>query len=161
MNRSQPREPQFRRVVVACDHGGLALKDEVLDMLGELGVEPVDLGTYTSDSVDYPAYAGAAARRVAGGEAEAAILICGTGIGMAIAANKFPGIRAATCSEEFSARMARAHNDANVLALGARVIGAGLARELVRCFCTTGFEGGRHARRVDAIGAPQRGECGS
>lgn len=136
---------------MACDHGGLSLKDVVVSSLEGLGVDVLDLGTDGPDSVDYPDFAAAAARRVIDGTVEAAILICGTGIGMAISANKVPGMRAAGCGDEYSASMARAHNDANALALGARVIGPGLAEALVERFCTTTFEGGRHGRRVQKM----------
>ena len=151
MNRSSCREAVFHRVAVACDHGGLALKDVVVSSLEGLGIEALDLGTNSPDSVDYPDFAAAAAYRIADGTAEAAILICGTGIGIAMSANKVAGIRAANCGDEYSASMARAHNDANALALGARVVGPGLAEALVERFCTTPFEGGRHARRVEKM----------
>ncbi|MFP4200538.1 MAG: L-threonylcarbamoyladenylate synthase [Clostridia bacterium] len=151
LNGSDRKPTVFDTVSVACDHGGVMLKSTIKDTLWELGIEVEDLGTDSEESVDYPDFAVAGARAVAEGHADASILICGTGIGMAMTADKIPGIRAANCSEEYSATMARAHNDANVLTLGARVIGPGLAKRLVQAFCTTPFEGGRHARRVDKI----------
>ncbi len=156
MSRSDVREPVFGTVAVACDHGGLSLKETVLGELSELGIDARDMGTHSQESVDYPEYAAAAALEVARGSADAAILICGTGLGMAISANKIDGVRAVTCGDEYSARMSRAHNDANVLTMGARVLGGGLAGELVRVFCTTSFDGGRHARRVEAMSALER-----
>lgn len=139
------------RVAIACDHTGVDLKTGLIRLLQERGHEPVDLGTHSADSVDYPDYALLVAEEVAAGRAESGILICGTGIGMSLAANKVPGIRAAVATDPFMARMARAHNDANVLCLGARVIGPGLAEEIVEAWLATGFLGGRHARRVERI----------
>ncbi|MBE3583214.1 MAG: ribose 5-phosphate isomerase B [Limnochordaceae bacterium] len=139
------------RVAVGCDHAGLPLKQEVLRFLAELPVEVTDFGVQTSEPVDYPDIGRAVATAVAQGQCERGILICGTGIGMAIAANKVRGVRAALCHDSYSARMAREHNDANVLTMGSRVIGPGLAQEIVRLFLTTGFAGGRHARRVSKL----------
>jgi len=139
------------RVAVGADHAGFDLKQHLCGLLESLGHEVEDLGTDSGASVDYPDFAAAVARRVSGGEADLGVLVCGTGLGMAIAANKVPGVRAVTCSEPFSARMARAHNDANVLALGARVIGSGLAEEVVRVFLASPFEGGRHQARLDKL----------
>jgi len=138
-------------VAVACDHGGFDLKATVMAVLQALGHEVEDLGTYDRSSCDYPDYAQKVAEGVASGTYDRGVLICGTGIGMSIAANKVAGVRAALCNEVYSARMARAHNDANVLCLGARVVGPGVAEEIVRAFFTTEHEGGRHARRVDKI----------
>jgi len=120
--------------------------------LREKGLELKDFGTYTEESCDYPVYGEAVARAVADGACAQGIVICGTGIGISIAANKVKGIRAALCGDCYSAEMARLHNDANVLALGARVLGSGLALKIVDTFLATDFEGGRHARRVDLIG---------
>ena len=138
-------------IALGCDHGGYALMQSVKSHLDELGLEYKDFGTYSTDSCDYPVYAKAAAKAVASGECEKGILICGTGIGISIAANKVKGIRAALCSDCFSAEMTRRHNDANMLAMGARVLGEGLALKIVDIFLTTEFDGGRHARRVDMI----------
>jgi ribose 5-phosphate isomerase B len=142
-----------KSIVVACDHAGLPLKEEIVAALGEMGVEHVDLGTHEAASVDYPDYAHRAAKMVEHGEHRFAILVCGSGVGMSIAANKHPGIRAVVCSEPYSAAMARRHNDANVLCMGARVVGPGLAREILEAFLAQEFEGGRHVRRVDKLEA--------
>jgi ribose 5-phosphate isomerase B len=136
------------KVAVGCDHAGFMLKKDVLEVLNELGHEIVDCGTWSDKSVDYPDYGQAVAEQVVKGQVEFGIILCGTGIGISIAANKVPGIRAALCHDTFSARMSRAHNDANVLAMGSRVIGSGLAREIIHAFLATKFEGGRHALRV-------------
>ena len=138
-------------IAIGSDHGGFALKQAVMQHLSALGLEYKDYGTYTEESCDYPIYAEAVARAVTSGAAEKGILICGTWIGVSIAANKVQGIRAALCGDCYSAEYTRRHNDANVLALGARVTGAGLAEKIVDTFLQTGFEGGRHARRVALI----------
>ena len=138
-------------IALGCEHGGYALMQSVKKHLDELGLEYKDFGTYSTDSCDYPVYAKAAANAVANGECERGILICGTGIGISIAANKVKGIRAALCSDCFSAEMTRRHNNANMLAMGARVLGEGLALQIVDIFLNTPFDGGRHARRVDMI----------
>ncbi len=145
-------------VGIGCDHGGLDLKQVVLDTIKELQIESRDFGTFTSDSVDYPDFARPVAMAVKERAVQLGILICGTGIGISIAANKVPGIRAALCADTFSAKMARAHNDANVLCLGARTLGPGLAQEIVRAFLAGKFEGGRHAARVAKIHAIET-EC--
>ena len=137
------------KVAIGCDHGGLDLKDTVKSVLIELGHEIDDQGCNSSESVDYPNFANAVSSLVKDGKCERGILICGTGIGMSMAANRIPGIRAALCHEMFSARMSREHNDANILCLGARVIGQGLAAEIVRTWMTTDFAGGRHQRRIE------------
>ena len=139
------------KIAIGCDHGALALKECVKKVLAELGAEIDDVGVYTEDSVDYPDVAEKVCGKVVSGEAERGVVLCGTGIGISIAANKIKGIRCALCGDVFSARMARAHNDANVLALGGRVLGPELAGDIVRTFFTTDFEGGRHARRVGKI----------
>ncbi len=138
-------------IALGCDHGGYPLMQEVKKHLDELGLEYTDFGTYSTESCDYPIYAKAAAKAVSSGECERGILICGTGIGISIAANKVHGIRAALCADCFSAEMTRRHNDANMLAMGARVLGTGLALKIVDTFLNTEFEGGRHARRVALI----------
>lgn len=147
------------RVAIGSDHGGIDLKETVVEVLKALQCEVVDMGTHDRASCDYPDFAERVAGAVASGQVEQGILICGTGIGMSIAANKVKGIRAALCNEVFSAKMARAHNDANVLCLGARVVGPGVAQEIVTAYITGVFESGRHARRVEKIGAlDRRGE---
>lgn len=139
------------KVAIGCDHGGLDLKEAVISVLKEINLEFVDMGTHDRSSCDYPDYAEKVAAAVVSGECQQGILICGTGIGMSMAANKVPGIRAALCNEVFSAKMTRAHNDANILCIGARVVGAGVAQEIVKAYFTSAFEGGRHAQRVAKI----------
>lgn len=138
-------------IALGCDHGGYPLMQEVKAHLDELGMEYKDFGTYSTASCDYPAFAELAANAVANGECESGILICGTGIGISIAANKINGIRAALCTDCYMAEMTRRHNNANMLAMGARVIGTGLALKIVDTFLNTDFEGGRHERRVNLI----------
>ncbi len=140
-------------IALANDHAGVALKEEIKKLLDERGLGYKDFGTNTTDSVDYPEFGAAAGRAVASGECELGIIICGTGIGISIAANKIKGVRAANCTNCFMAEMTRRHNDANILALGARVVGPGLALKIVETFLDTPFEGGRHQRRVDLISA--------
>lgn len=140
------------RVIIGSDHGGFQLKEAMIDVLKEMEIPFEDVGCDCQDSVDYPDYAQPVARRVADGEFERGILICGTGLGMSMAANKVKGIRCAVVSDEFSAQMSREHNNANVLALGERVVGPGLAEKILRTWLTTEFAGGRHQRRVDKIG---------
>ena len=140
-------------LAIASDHGGFALKQELMAHLRQTGVEFEDLGTYTEESCDYPVYAEKLGRAVAAGEYEKGVLICGTGVGISIAANKIPGIRCALCGDCYSAEMTRRHNDANVLALGGRVTGPELAKRILDTFLSTSFEGGRHQRRVDLITA--------
>ncbi len=141
------------KIAVGSDHGGFNLKEEVKKWLQEKGHKVEDLGTFSLDSVDYPDVAVAVSKKVAAGLADKGILVCGTGIGVSIAANKIPGIRAALCHDTFSARAAREHNDANVLALGERVIGRGLAMDIVETWLGSRFAGGRHQRRIDKITA--------
>ena len=140
-------------IVIASDHGGYALKQELTAHLKERGVEFEDIGTYSETSCNYPEYAERAARGVAEGKYEKGILVCGTGIGMSLAANKIPGIRCALLSDCFSAEMGRAHNNANMCALGGRVTGPERAKRMVDLFLTTEFLGGRHADRVNMISA--------
>lgn len=139
------------RIAIGADHAGYALKETLVAYMRERGLEVLDFGTHSSDSVDYPDYARAVAEAVARGNADFGVLICGTGIGMSIAANKVPGIRAAAVSDVYSARMSRAHNDANILCMGGRVVGPGLAIEILETWLRTPFEGGRHARRLEKI----------
>ena len=136
---------------IAADHAGLDLKRALVTELEKRGIAVRDFGTTTSDSVDYPDFAHAAARAIEGGEIEQAILICGTGVGMSISANRHAAVRAVVCSEPLSARMARQHNDANVLCIGARVVGTGTAIDIVDAFLGATFESGRHAARVAKI----------
>ena len=145
------------KVALAADHAGVELKAELVAQCRALGHEPVDLGPTSTDSCDYPDFAAKVAGAVAAGEAALGVLVCGTGIGMSMAANKVRGVRAAVCRTEYEARLTRAHNDANVLCLGQRVTGAGLAAEILRAFLATAFEGGRHARRVEKLAAAEGG----
>ena len=140
------------KIVVGCDHGAIELKKTVLAVLQEFpDIEAEDAGTYSGESVDYPDIAQKVCGKIISGEADRGIVLCGTGIGIGIAANKVHGIRAALCHDMFSAEYCRRHNDANILTMGGRVIGPGLAREIVRIFLSTGFDGGRHEVRVNMI----------
>jgi ribose 5-phosphate isomerase B len=139
------------RIILGSDHAGLALRAEAAKVARAAGFEVEDLGPFSGDSVDYPDYARRVATAVASGSARLGILVCGTGIGMSITANKVRGVRAAHCTTEYEARMARAHNDANVLCIGERVVGIGLGSAIVEAFLHQAFEGGRHQRRVDKI----------
>lgn len=139
------------RVIIGSDHGGFHLKETVKHWLEMGGYKVTDIGCGSVDSVDYPAYAQEVARRVAAGEFERGILFCGTGVGMSITANKVLGIRAALCNDLFCARHSRLHNDANVLAMGGRIVGPAYAIEIVKAFLTTKFDGGRHRKRVTQI----------
>lgn len=144
------------RIVVGSDHAGLALKRQVVERLRARGEHVEDVGTHDGSSCDYPDYAQAVARKVSEGQADVGLLVCGTGQGMAMAANRVPGVRAAVCSDTFSARATRNHNDANVLCIGERVVGVGLAFDIVDSFLNAPFEGGRHAGRVAKITALER-----
>lgn len=146
------------KIAIASDHGGYALKEALKKHLEERQTEYLDCGTDSAASCDYPDFAEKACRLVQNGEADRAVLICGTGIGMCISANKMTGIRAALCGETYSARFTRAHNDANVLCMGARVTGEGLAEMILGEFLDTEFEGGRHQRRIDKIAEIERKE---
>lgn len=139
------------KIAIASDHGGNQLRKEIMQLLSEQGIEYTDFGPETDESVDYPDYASVVCTEVINGNAERGILICGTGIGMSIAANKMNGIRCALVHDVFSAKATREHNDTNVLAMGERVIGAGLAREIVATWIATEFEGGRHERRINKV----------
>ena len=139
-------------IALGCDHGGYELKQEIMNHLKEQGLEYKDYGTYSEASCDYPDFAKAVAEAILNGECESGILICGTGIGISIAANRYPGIRAANCTDCFMAEATRAHNDANILALGARVLGGGLALKIVDTFLNTPFSNDeRHIRRIENI----------
>ena len=139
------------RVALGADHGGFRLKEVIKQHIGRQDIEVTDFGTDSPEAVDYPDFAQMVGRAVADGAADFGILVCGTGIGMAIAANKTPGIRAALCTDSYMARMSRQHNDANILALGERVIGEGVALDIVENFLSSDFERGRHAARVGKI----------
>lgn len=139
------------KIALACDHGGFELKEEIKGYLEKNNIDYSDLGVHNEDSVDYPEYGEKAAMAVKDGVCQSAIICCGTGIGISIAANKVPGIRCAVVSDVFSAKMSKAHNNANILSLGGRVVGKGLALEIVEAWIGTSFEGDRHERRVNKI----------
>ena len=141
------------RIAAGSDHAGLRLKAALIEHLRAKGVEVTDVGTYTAESCDYPDYAVAVAEKITSKDADLGLLVCGTGVGISMAANKVPGIRAAAVSDTFSAAATRQHNDANVLCLGERVVGPGLAAMIVDAFLAASFEGGRHQRRIDKITA--------
>lgn len=141
----------MKKVALSADHGGYELKQEIIDYLLSKNYEVLDLGTGSGESVDYPEYAAKSAKAVLSGDADCAVIICGSGIGISISANKFKGIRAALCFDAYTAKMCRLHNDANVMALGGRITTIDRAKDMVELFLTTEFEGGRHQRRVDKI----------
>jgi ribose 5-phosphate isomerase B len=138
-------------IAIGCDHAGVELKKEIISLLHELQFECIDYGTDGPQSVDYPDFGEKVSAAVSAKKIERGILICGTGIGMSIVANKFTGVRASLCNELFTAKMSRLHNDANILVLGGRIVGKDLAREIVRTWISTPFEGQRHSRRLDKI----------
>lgn len=144
------------QIGLACDHGGFELKEELKAFLKSLGIEPIDMGTFNEDSVDYPDFGVLVAEKVSRGELEKGILICGTGIGMSMVANKFPRIRAALANDLYSSRCSREHNDANILIIGGRIVGMELAKEIVRVWLETPFAGGRHKRRLEKIEALEK-----
>lgn len=139
------------KIAMSCDHGGLELKESIKKYLEEQGIEILDLGTNTTDSVDYPEYGKACGEAVASGKAERGIVCCGTGIGISIAANKVKGVRCALCTDAHMAEMTRKHNDANILAMGGRIIDVETAKNITQTWLDTEFEGGRHQRRVDML----------
>lgn len=139
------------KIAIGCDHAGVALKNKIIPVLEELDIEWEDYGTKDEESVDYPDFGEKVSEAISKEKIERGILICGTGIGMSIVANKFPGVRAALCSEDYSAKMSRLHNDANVLVLPGRIIDGKTAQDIVKVWFTTSFEGGRHQRRLDKI----------
>lgn len=147
------------KIAIASDHAGFELKGAVIEHLNSTGHTPVDLGTYSPDPVDYPPFCAAAGRAVVRGEADLGIVIGGSGQGEQIAANKVHGVRAALCHDEFTARLSRQHNNANVLALGARVLGTELALVIVDEWLATDFQGGRHAARIEEVAQIERDEC--
>ncbi len=144
-----------KRIAIGCDHGGLEMKQDLAQELKSWGWVVEDCGCHTPQSVDYPDFAHAVAGKVVAGDAELGLLVCGTGIGISIAANKIKGIRAALCADSFSAEMARRHNDANIICLGGRVLGPELAKAILAAFLEASFEGGRHQRRLDKIAAAE------
>ena len=146
-------------IALACDHAALDLKKEIIGLLEEMGLPYKDFGTYEAVSCNYPEYGEKAARAVASGECEKGIVVCGTGIGMSLVANKVRGIRCVVCSEPYSAKLSRMHNNTNMLALGARVVGSELAKMIVQTWLETPFEGGRHQTRIDIITAIERAEA--
>lgn len=148
----------IKKITIGCDHAAYDLKLKVIEHLKDRGIEVIDVGTNSKESCHYPAFAHAVCKNVQDGVTELGILICGTGIGMSMAANKHRGIRAAACSDTFSARLTRQHNDANILCFGERVVGIGLALDLVDNFIDTDFEGGKHKTRVDMITAIEEAE---
>ncbi len=139
------------KIGLACDHGGFELKEEIKAFLKSIHQDPIDFGTFSEVPVDYPDYAILVAEKVSKGELERGILICGTGIGMTIVANKFRGVRAALANDLYSSRCSREHTNSNILVLGGRIVGKGLAKEIVRLWLTTPYEGGRHQRRLEKI----------
>ena len=141
------------RICLGCDHAALELKNHIKDHLTAQGYDVLDVGTFTAESVHYPIYGEKVALEVVSGRADRGILLCGTGLGISMAASKVPGTRVAVCTDTYMARMTREHNDANILALGARVVGEGLAEDIVDSFLTTSFLGGRHGLRVDMLKA--------
>lgn len=141
----------MKKIAIASDHGGFDLKESIIAHLLNTGWEVDDLGPHSGDSVDYPDYGIKLAEEVAEKKVERGIVICGTGIGMSIVVNRFPGIRGTLCSDVFTAKLCREHNDSNILVMGGRVIGKGLAAEIVNTWLNTPFEGGRHQRRLDKI----------
>ncbi|XBS70169.1 ribose 5-phosphate isomerase B [Acerihabitans sp. KWT182] len=145
------------KIAIGCDHVGWILKPEIMGHLEAKGISVIDKGAFSSERTDYPLYAKLVADAVVSGEAELGILICGTGIGISIAANKVPGIRAVACSEPYSAKLSRQHNDTNILAFGSRVVGGELAKMIVDEWLAAGFEGGRHQARVELIGKLEQG----
>lgn len=154
-------EDEIKRIAIASDHAGRELKEDIKSYLSTLSIEPVDMGTDTDDSVDYPDYGIPLAEKVSSGELERGILICGTGIGMSIVANKFPNVRAALVGDEFSAKMAKEHNNANILVIGARTSEKVVARDMVKTWLVTEFAAGRHQRRLDKITEIEKRSAGN
>lgn len=146
------------KIAIGCDHRGVTMREKVVQLLKELGHEVVDVGTYDKQSIDYPDVAAVVARKVSNNEVDRGILVCGSGLGMAIAANKFPGVRAAPCHDAITAELSRRHNDLNILCLAGDILGERLVDRLVETWLSTEFEGGRHLRRVEKVMAIERGE---
>ncbi|RPJ02707.1 MAG: ribose 5-phosphate isomerase B [Deltaproteobacteria bacterium] len=148
------------QIGIASDHGGFELKEELKTFLESMGADPIDMGCFNEESVDYPDFGILVAEKVSRGEFEKGILVCGTGIGMSIVANKFPGVRATLANDLFSSRLSREHNDSNILILGGRVVGQGLAKEIVKVWLVTPFAEGRHRRRLEKIEALEKKNFG-
>lgn len=146
------------KIAVGCDHVGFELKNKIMKHLTEKGIEYKDYGTYSSENADYPIYGAAVAKAVIGGECDKGILICGTGVGISISANKVPGIRAVVCSEPYSALLSRQHNNTNILAMGARVVGEDLALMILDAWLSGEYQGGRHQKRIDMISDIEKGK---
>ena len=146
------------KIAIGCDHSAIELKKEIIKYLEELGHSVTDFGTHTTESVDYPIYGKKVAVEVANGNFDGGVLICGTGIGISLAANKVKGIRAAVCSEPYSAKLSKQHNNSNIIAFGARVVGVDLAKMIVKEWLDAEYEGGRHAKRVDLLTKIENGE---
>lgn len=146
------------KIAVGCDHGGIVLKDAVIETLEELGAEVIDLGTYTTDSVDYPVYGYKVAMAIKNKEADAGVIMCGTGIGISISANKVKGIRAAVVTNTYMAQLTKEHNNANIISLGGRVITSDEAREIVKAWYNAEYQGGRHQKRLDMIEKIENGD---
>ena len=146
------------KIAIGCDHSAIELKKEIVKYLEELGHNVTDFGTHTSDNVDYAIYGKKVADEIASGRYDRGILICGTGIGISIAANKVKGIRAAVCSEPYSAKLSKEHNDSNIIAFGSRVVGIGLAKMIVKEWIDAKFQGGRHSKRISLIEKIENGE---
>jgi ribose 5-phosphate isomerase B len=153
---SENFQDRIMQIGLACDHGGFELKEELKAYLRSIHIEPIDMGTFTEDSVDYPDFGVLIAEKVSRGELERGILICGTGIGMSIIANKFPKVRAALVNDLYSSRCSREHNDSNILVIGGRIVGRELAKEMVKVWLETPFAGGRHKRRLEKIEALEK-----
>ncbi len=147
------------KIAVGCDHAGLEMKNKILPLLKDMNIAWEDYGTKSENSCDYPDFGQKVSEEVSKGSVERGVLICGSGIGMSIVANKFPGVRAALCNEEYSAKMSRLHNDANVLVIAGRIIDADLARKIIKVWFETEFEGGRHQRRLDKIAEIEKRLC--
>jgi len=144
------------KIALGSDHAGFEIKEDLRAYLADLKIDTLDLGAYSQEAVDYPDVAGRVAEKVSRGDIEKGLLVCGTGIGMSIAANRFPGVRAALCHDPSTARASREHNNANILVLGGRLIGKALAREILKVWLETEFQGGRHQRRIDKITALEK-----
>lgn len=144
------------KIAIGCDHAGLSMKNDIVPVLEELNIEWEDLGTKNKESCDYPDFGEKVSESVSNGSVDRGILVCGSGIGMSIVANKFPGVRAALCSEDYSAKMSRLHNDTNILVLPGRIIDADTAKNIVKVWFETEFEGGRHQRRLDKISSIEK-----
>ncbi len=141
------------QIAIGCDHAGLGLKEDIVELVKSLDIEVIDCGTNSTESVDYPDFGKKVSELVSSGKIEKGILICGTGIGMSMVSNKFPGVRAALCNDLFTAQMSRRHNDANILVIGGRIVGKDLAVEIVKTWLSTPFEGNRHLIRINKIKA--------